>query len=54
VDKLRDMMSRLDIRDYTIKQVDDGPDFLTSFDVPEASDIRVILDPYCIEGGRDQ
>jgi hypothetical protein len=52
VDKLRDMMARLNIRDYKIKQVDNGPEFLTSFDVPEASNMRVILDPHFIEGGK--
>jgi len=52
VDKLRDMMDRLHIQRYTIKQVEDGPDFLTSFDVPGAEHIKVVLDPHFIEGGR--
>ena len=52
VDKLRAMMVRLKIQDYSIKQVQDVHEFLTSFDVPEASDVRVILDPHFIAGGK--
>ena len=51
-DKLRDMMDRLHIQRYTIKQVNDGPDFLTSFDVLGAEHIKVIIDPHFIEGGK--
>ena len=52
VDKLRDMMDRLHIQRYVIKQVDDGPEFLTSFDVPKAEHVRVILDPHFIGEGK--
>lgn len=51
-DKLHEMMAIVGITGYTIKQVEDGPEFLTSFDVPEARNIRVILDPHFVEGGR--
>ena len=51
-DKLREVMDRVGVSNYTIKQVEDGPDFLTSFDVLEAANVRVILDPYFVAGGR--
>jgi hypothetical protein len=45
-------MSQLGITGYTIKHINDGNEFMSSFDVPEAKDIRVILNPHIIEGGK--
>ena len=52
VDKLRLIMARIGVFSYSVKQIEDGPDFLTSFDVPGAEDIRVILDPHFLEDGK--
>lgn len=51
-DKLRAMMDQVGITGYTIKHIDDGPEFLTSFDVPEAKNVKVILDPHFVDGGK--
>lgn len=47
-DRLREMMGRAGISFQKIKQVDDGPEFLTSVS-PSA---RVIVDPHLLENGR--
>lgn len=52
VDKLKAMMARVGIFEYSIKKVEDGREFLTSFEVQGAEDIRVILDPHFIAGGK--
>lgn len=51
-EKLRAMMDQVGITGYTIKQIDDGSEFMTSFNVPEAKDIKVILDPHFVDGGK--
>ena len=51
-DKLRTLMTQVGITGYTIKKIEDGPEFMTSFNVPEASNIKVILDPHFVDGGR--
>lgn len=43
IDQLRAMMGQIGVTEYRVKQVDDGHEFMSSFDVPQAKDIRVIL-----------
>lgn len=46
-DALKAMMERLEITGYTIKQIDDGPVFLSELPATYGGDpLHVILDPY--------
>ena len=49
---LRATMTRLGITGYTIKQIQDGPEFLSSIPSTYGDDtLHVILDPYLAEDG---
>lgn len=52
VEKLRALMEVLGILGYTVKQIDDGQDFMSSVSSSSAQDIRVILDAHFTEGGK--
>jgi len=52
VELLKEMMTRVGITDYTVKQITDGAEFMSSFSDQGSKDIRVILDPHFIEEGR--
>ncbi len=52
IDQLRAMMVQIGVTEYRVKQVDDGREFMSSFDIPQARDIRVILNPRYIAPGR--
>ena len=43
VEKLKDSIELMGVKEYSIKQVQDGPEFLSSF---EGTGLRIALDPY--------
>lgn len=51
-ERLRSFMEEAKIPFRSIKQVQDGPEFLTSFDERHRQTLKIIINPYYLPNGR--